>query len=556
MERKDFNKKKTFGDRPSKDRAYDKERKDFKDRPFNKERRDFKDRPFNKERVSKFDRYHQDDSRKDNYKKNAYKEEEPKVEVVNERIMYHDNPDLLYDERVKVRCDFVSMSHDARGIAKVNGMTRRGFELTNYPIFVGGVLPGERADIEITTLKNSYAEGRLLGIRRTNKEDRVNPICPNYHNCGGCDLMHMSYEAQLRFKTQTVKDTLEHLGGITDIEVDPILGMEEPLHYRNKVQVPYHNHKGKVICGFFKKNSHEIVSLDTCFIQSTLASDIVKFVRNLANEYKIKGYDEDTHSGVIRHVMIRENKNQSEVMVVIVTKDKQVPFLNELVNKLVKRYPNITSVIQNVNSQKGNVVLGASNTVLFGNSSIKDELLGVYFNIGPMSFYQVNTKQTEKLYSKVIEKAELSKKDVLIDAYCGIGTIGLIASRHVKHVYGVEVVEEAIKNADINKELNNIENAEFVCAKAEDQIIKWATSKIKPTVIVVDPPRKGCDPVFLETVVKMKIKKMIYVSCNPATLARDLKYLKDYYDIKSVSPVDMFPNSNHVETVVLLELKK
>ena len=538
MERKDFNKKRSFGDRP-----------------FNKDRKDFKDKKEFKERISKFDKYHQDDKRKENYKKKQFNDEEVKTEVVNERIMYHDNPSLLYDEKVKVRCDFVSLSHDARGIAKVNGMTRRGFELTNYPIFVSGVLPGERADIEITTLKNSYAEGRLLGIRRSNKEDRVNPICPNYHNCGGCDLMHMSYDAQLRFKTQTVKDTLEHLGGINDIEVDPIIGMEEPFHYRNKVQVPYHNHKGKAICGFFKKNSHEIVSLDTCFIQSNLASDIVKFIRNLANEYKIKGYDEETHSGVIRHVMIRENKDQSEVMVVLVTKEKQVPFLSELVLKLVKRYPNITSVIQNINSQKGNVVLGNNNHILHGNSSIKDELLGVYFNIGPMSFYQVNTKQTEKLYSKVIEKAELSKKDVLIDAYCGIGTIGLIASKHVKHVYGVEIVDEAIKNAEINMKLNNIENAEFVCGKAEEQIVKWASSKIKPTVIVVDPPRKGCDPVFLETVVKMKIKKMVYVSCNPATLARDLKYLKDYYDIKSVSPVDMFPNSNHVETVVLLNYK-
>ena len=536
-------------------RSFNKERRDFKRDFKDKESKFRKDHPSGfKERESKFDKYKKDDSRKENYKKKRFDDEV--VEKVD-KVYYTDNPDLIYDEGVKVRLEFTALSHDARGIAKINGVSRKGLELVNYPIFVNGVLPGEKANVEITHLKKSFAEGRLLEIKYSNKEKRTTPICPNYHSCGGCDLMHMTYPAQLEFKTQTVKDTLAHLGGITDVEVEPIIGMDEPNHYRNKVQVPYRYHKGKTICGFYKKNTHEIVSLDTCYIQSVLASDIVKFIRNLCNEFRIKGYDEETHEGVIRHVMIRENKDQSEVMVVLVTKIKNVSGLNELVEKLTKRYPNITSVIQNINEEKGNVVLGKTNILIHGNPTIKDELLGTYFNIGPMSFYQVNTKQTEKLYSEVIKKANLNKKDVLIDAYCGIGTIGLIAAKHVKKVYGVEIVDEAIENAKINMELNNIKNAEFVCNKAEDQIIKWSKSRLKPTVIVVDPPRKGCEEVFLQTIVDMKIEKVIYVSCNPATLARDLKFLRENgYDIKSIQPVDMFPNSNHVETITLLCLKE
>ena len=548
-DRKPFDRERKFdGDRKS----FDKD-KDFKprDRKFDGDRKPFnKDKDF-KPRESKFDKYKNDESRKDNYKKKSFDDEV--VEKVD-KVFYTDNPDLVYDQGVKVRLEFTTLSHDARGIAKVNGVTKKGQELVNYPIFVNGVLPKEKANVEITNLKKTFAEGRLLEIKYSNKEMRTTPICPNYHACGGCDLMHMTYSAQLGFKTQMVKETLEHLGGISDVEVDNILGMDEPNHYRNKVQVPYRYHKNKTICGFYKKNTHEIVSLDTCYIQSVLASDIVKFVRNLCNEYRIKGYDEETHEGIIRHVMIRENKDQSEVMVVIVTKEKNVSGLSELVEKLTKRYPNITSVIQNINSERSNVVLGDTNILLKGNPTIKDELLGTYFNIGPMSFYQVNTKQTEKLYSQVIEKANLNKKDILIDAYCGIGTIGLIASKYVKKVYGVEIVEEAIENAKINMELNNITNAEFVCNKAEEQIVKWSSLKLKPTVIVVDPPRKGCEEVFLQTIVDMKIPKVIYVSCNPATLARDLKFLRENkYNIKSITPVDMFPNSNHVETVVLLE---
>ena len=529
------------------------------ERRFNNERKPFRNtvrergtRPHETAKVSKFDKYKNDTERKNNYKKED-KSEYIVKEVKDDRVYFTDNPDLVYDKGVKVRLEFSALSHEAHGIAKINGVSRKGLELTNYPIFVPGVLPGEKANVEIVNFKKTFAEGKLLEIKFSNKEKRAVPICPHYNSCGGCDLMHMTYPAQLEFKRQTVIDTLAHLGGISGVEVDTTIGMDDPNHYRNKVQVPYNYHNNKTICGFYKKNTHQIISLDNCFIQSTLASDIVKFIRNICNELRIKGYIEETHDGTLRHVMIRENKKQDEIMVVLVTKTKNVLGLNDLVSKLVKRYPNITSVIQNVNEERTNVVLGNTNIVLHGNNAIIDELLGVKFRIGPMSFYQVNSIQTEKLYQTAIDKANLSKDDVLIDAYCGIGTIGLIAAKHVKKVYGVEIVPEAIENANVNKELNNIKNAEFVCAKAEDQIVKWSKSRMKPTVIIVDPPRKGCEESFLETVVNMNIPKMVYVSCNPATLARDLKYMVEHnYEIKTVSPVDMFPNSNHVETVVSL----
>lgn len=472
-----------------------------------------------------------------------------------EKIYYQDYENLVFQEKMKIRLEIETLSYDAVGIAKVKGTLKDGTVIENYPIFVPKTLPKEKAVVEITELKKTYGTARLLDIRYHNYDIRVNPICPNFESCGGCDLMHMNYDYQLVFKQQAVKETLEHLGGIKDIEIETIEKMDDPYHYRNKVQVPFRYHNGKTICGFYKKFTHEIVSLQDCYIQSNLANDIVKFVRNIANELKIKGYDEDKNEGVIRHLLVRETKNHDNYMLVIVTKDRKIPSLDLFLKKIKMRYPMITSIIQNINPNPGNVILGKENHVLDGSPVIVDELLNTKFQIGPMSFYQVNPIQTEKLYQGVIEFANLSKEDVLIDAYCGIGTIGLIAAPYVKKVYGVEIVEEAIKNAIINKKLNNINNVEFVVGKAENQIKKWANA-INPTVLVVDPPRKGCDETFLETVVKMKIPKIVYVSCNPATLARDLKYLvTNNYEVLRIKPYDMFPNSNHVETIALLSLK-
>lgn len=470
-----------------------------------------------------------------------------------EKVFYQDYENLVFKEKMKIRLNIETLSYDAVGIAKVKGTLEDGTVIENYPIFVAGTLPKEKALVEITELKKTYGKARLIDIRYHNYDIRVNPICPNFASCGGCDLMHMNYEYQLEFKKQTVKETLEHLGGLSNIEVDDVVRMENPYHYRNKVQVPFRFHNGKTICGFYKKYTHEIVSLQDCYIQTELANDIVKFVKNIANELKIKGYDETKNEGIIRHILVRETKNHENFMLVIVTKEKKIPNLELLLKKIKARYPMIVSIIQNINPIAGNVILGKENHLLDGEPVIVDELLNTKFQIGPMSFYQVNPIQTERLYQGVIEAANLSKEDILIDAYCGIGTIGLISAPYVKKVYGVEIVEEAIKNAIINKKLNNIDNAEFVVGKAENQIKKWANT-IKPTILVVDPPRKGCDESFLETIVTMKIPRVVYVSCNPSTLARDLKYLVEHnYEVKKVTPYDMFPNSNHVETIACLE---
>ncbi len=473
-----------------------------------------------------------------------------------EKIYYQDYENLVFEEKMKIRLEIEALSYDAVGIAKVKGSLKDGTQLENYPIFVAGPLPKEKALVEITELKKTYGTARLIDIRYHNYDIRVNPICPNFASCGGCDLMHMNYDYQIAFKKQMVKETLEHLGGLYDIEVEDVVRMENPYHYRNKVQVPFRYHNGKTICGFYKKYTHEIVSLQDCYIQSELANDIVKFVKNIANELKIKGYNEEKDEGIIRHILVRETKNHDKYMLVIVTKERKIPSVDLFLQKIKNRYPMIISIIQNINPIKGNVILGKENHLLDGSPVIIDEILNTKFQIGPMSFYQVNPVQTEKLYQGVIEIASLSKDDILIDAYCGIGTIGLIAAPYVKKVYGVEIVEEAIKNAITNKKINNINNIEFVVGKAENQIKKWANT-IKPTILIVDPPRKGCDETFLETVVKMQIPKMVYVSCNPATLARDLKYLtSEGYEVKKVRPYDMFPNSNHVETVVLLSNQK
>lgn len=489
-----------------------------------------------------------------NFENKNYQKNKKLIEEQDEKVYYQDYADIRYKIGMKVRLDFTGLSHEALGIAKINGITEDGQELVNYPIFVSGVLPEEKAIVEITDLRKTYGKARLIDIRYHNYDIRVTPICPSFQSCGGCNLMHMNYEAQLAFKKQTIIDTFAHLGGIENLEIDDVVGMDEPYHYRNKVQVPYHFIKSKTICGFYQKNTHQVVSLADCYIQSSLSSDIVKFIRNLANELKIKGYEEESHTGLLRHVIVRENKKQDEVMIVMVTNEKKIPNQDILINKIIKRYPVVISIVQSINCKIGNVILGDENILLFGKPYIMDELLGVKFQIGPKSFYQVNSKQTEKLYKLALEKANLQRSDILIDAYCGIGTIGLIASQYVKKVYGVEIVEEAIQDAKTNAKLNNCKNIEFICNKAENQIIKWANAKINADVIIVDPPRKGCEEALLQTISDMKIPKMIYVSCNPATLARDVKYMLNHdYIIKSVTPVDMFANSNHIETVVLLE---
>ncbi|MBQ8292454.1 MAG: 23S rRNA (uracil(1939)-C(5))-methyltransferase RlmD [Bacilli bacterium] len=463
----------------------------------------------------------------------------------------------VIQEHEKYKVEFISMTHDGRGVCKLSGITMDDKPLENYPIFVEGAIIGEIGIIEITQMKKSYGLGQIVRIFNDKKSpNRVTPSCPIFGECGGCQLMHLSYEGQLSFKKGMVRETLRKIGGFDKIHINDVIGMEDPTKYRNKVQVPFGELKGKAISGFYKLNSHEIIPLTECSIQTEEMTEIVKFIRNLCNEYHIKGYNEKLNKGDIRHVLIRESIKTGEVMVILICTKAEYPELDELVNKLVKRHPRIVSVMINVNKYQTNTILGNYFKVLYGRNYIIDELCGLKFKIGCRSFYQVNAYQTEKLYNKVLEVGAFKDTDVVIDAYCGIGTIGSTIAKKAKYVYGVEIVEEAIQNAKENAEMNGLTNIEFVCNKAEDQIKEWAKMGIKADAIVVDPPRKGCEGDFLKTVVEMNIPKIVYVSCDVATLARDLKYLAENgYNVGHIQPVDMFPQTNHIENVVCVTKK-
>ena len=467
------------------------------------------------------------------------------------------NNDIIIKKGTRLIAECIGYNHEGKGICKINGIKDEEW-LDNYPLFVDEMIPSEKGQIEITKLTSTYGFAKVVKIfTETRSIDRVVPICKSYSSCGGCNIMHLNYQAQLKFKQQMVSETMRKIGGFDNLEVLPTIGMKVPKEYRNKVQVPFRMNRYKTICGFFERDTHNVVPLTECIIQPKISTDIVNFVRNLCNEYNIKGYNEINQTGLIRHTLVRMNSDLSEIMLVLVMLDKKMPYQDEIIAKLTKRYPAIKSVIININRQKNNTILGEECVTIYGKDTINDTLCGLKFEIGPKSFYQVNHVQTEVLYQKAIEIAELKNTDILIDAYCGIGTIGLIASRHVKKLYGVEIVDEAIKNAKKNAKRNSIENAEFVCNKAESQIIKWKEAGISADVIIVDPPRKGCDQMLLDTVVEMKIPRMVYVSCDPATLARDLKYMSEHgYRIDKIQPVDMFPQSSNIENVVRLSLIK
>lgn len=453
--------------------------------------------------------------------------------------------------RFVVECD--NLNHEGQGVSRINGL-KDGELFENFPLFIDNFLPSEKGIVEITKLAKTYGYAKVTTLfRETKLEDHIMPSCPNYGICGGCNIMHMSYPMQLRFKKQMLEETLKKIGNIDDTEVMPVLGMKSRMAYRNKVQVPFRKKGFKTISGFFKRDSHEIVPFDTCVIQSEISTKIVNFVRNLCNEFRLIGYNELDNTGLIRHVLVRTNFNLSQIMVVLVLTSPNLPHQDEIVTKIINRYPVVKSILINVNYKPGNTILGDECITIYGNNTITDELCGLKFNIGAKSFYQVNPIQTEVLYNKAIELASLKPTDILVDAYCGIGTIGLIASSKVKEVYSVEIVEEAIQNAKNNAKLNKIKNIHFVCGKAELQIKKWLESGIQPDVIVVDPPRKGCDKTLLDTIDEMKISRVVYISCEPSTLARDLRILKEKgYHISKIQPVDMFPETSNVETAVLL----
>ncbi|MCR2823453.1 23S rRNA (uracil(1939)-C(5))-methyltransferase RlmD [Lederbergia panacisoli] len=439
---------------------------------------------------------------------------------------------------------FEDLTHDGNGVAKVEG----------YPLFVPNGLPGEKAKIKVVKLSKGYGFGRLIELYEESAY-RVEPECPIYKECGGCQLQHLSYEGQMMAKEKQVRDVLERIGKLENVTVHPVLGMEEPWRYRNKSQVPIGEHEGGLIGGFYQRRTHDIIDMEKCLIQMEENDVILQKVKEICSLYGVKAYNEQNHKGTLRHVMARTGKATGEMMIVLITRTVELPNAKQIVAEIVNGIPGVKSIVQNVNTKWTNVIFGDQTKVIWGEEVIYDYIGDIKFAISARSFYQVNPDQTKVLYDKALAYANLSGEETVIDAYCGIGTISLFLAQKAKKVYGVEIVPEAIEDARQNAELNGITNVEFAVGEAETVIPNWYKQGIQADVLVVDPPRKGCDQALLDTIINMKPKKVVYVSCNPATLARDLRILEDGgYKAVEVQPVDMFPQTNHVECCALIEL--
>ena len=433
----------------------------------------------------------------------------------------------------------VDISYEGKGVVK----TEDGV------YFVPGMFPGETGQIAFAYARAGVKFGRIVKLDTVSK-DRVDPRCKICSACGGCCFQQYAYEAQLRHKTALVKDQFRKVAKM-DIDPLPCIGMENPYFYRNKIQMPFgKDNRGNLYCGFYKEGTHVIVPVDTCYIEDERAKAVLDAVKKLGKSFRIEPYLEDAGRGFLRHVLIRCAKHKDEVMVVLVTASDNFPSRSNFVKALIKECPFITTVVQNVNSRHTNVILGEFERVLYGPGFIEDILCGIKFRISAKSFYQVNPVMTEVLYSKAIEAAGLTGNETVFDAYSGIGTIGMVASSHCKNVISVEIVKEAVADARKNAKANGINNVAFYCGDASSFMVQMAEKKEHVDVVFLDPPRKGSDERCLNAICKLKPQKVVYVSCDPATLARDVAYLSKSYRLVSVQPVDMFPHTQHVETVV------
>lgn len=427
-------------------------------------------------------------------------------------------------------------------------------KIDNFTIFVDNALPEEIVKIKLIKLKKSYGYGKLIEILSPSPF-RTEAPCEHFIKCGGCNLQHLDYQEQLKFKSNTVKNNLERIGKLENISVPITLGMENPFNYRNKAQIPVNKKNDIINIGFFSPRSHNIININKCLIQDEINQQIIHKFREFMEENNIEPYNEENNKGLIRHIVTRISQKTNEFIICLVINSTNFKYENQLIKKF-ENLKNLTGIVLNFNTNKTNVILGEKTKTIFGKDYIIDYISDLKFKISILSFYQVNPTQTEVLYNKVVEFANLKGSETVIDAYCGIGTISLFLAKNVKKVYGVEIVEPAIKDAIFNAKENNINNAEFILGKSEEVIPALINEKnINPDVIVLDPPRKGCEQSMLETIINSKIKKVVYVSCNPSTLARDLNYLcKNGYTLKKVQPVDMFCFTTHVETVCLLSL--
>lgn len=442
--------------------------------------------------------------------------------------------------------DIIDNGFEGEGIAKIDGLT----------VFVPGSIKGEKCEILIVKVLASHAYGKIVNIIKKS-ENRKESDCATYKRCGGCSLRHMTYEHTLKLKRQVVQN-LVNKGLTKKVEVLETIGMENPYNYRNKAQYPVGlNSDGQPEVGVFAQRTHTIIPIQTCLIQTEISQKIAKTIIDFVKEKNIQVYNEENQKGLLRHIVIKVGKYTNQVMCILVLNDSKFDQEQELVKLLCEKYPEIKTIVKNINNKNTNVILGKENINLYGNGYIEDKLGEYIFKISPMSFYQVNPVQAEILYTTAINQANLDKNDILFDLYCGIGTIGIFASKYVNKVYGIEIVTQAIEDAKENAKINDVKNIEFICGDVEvafDELIN--KEKIVPSAIIVDPPRKGLDNKTVENIAKIKPAKLVYISCNPATMVRDLTKLENIYNIKAIQPVDMFPWTNGVESITILEIEQ
>lgn len=439
--------------------------------------------------------------------------------------------------------DIVDIGQGGVGIGKFEGFT----------VFVDGGLVEDKIKVKITKSKKNYAVGDIVEIIEPSPYRVERKCSKELKDCGGCQIQELDYKEQLKIKTNEVKQVISRIGKLDDVVIHDALGMEEPFRYRNKAQFPIQKVNGVPVIGFYKKKSHDIIPTDQCIIQHDVNDKIIKIIKTYIRAYKVSVYDEKTHTGVLRHLVTKVGFTTKEVMVVLVANGRKLPYLNELASVLKENIPGFKTLVVNVNREKTNVILGQENRIIYGDGKINDNIGDLVFEISPLSFFQVNPVQTEVLYNKALEYANLGENDTVFDIYCGIGTISLFLAQKAKKVYGIEIVEDAIKDAKRNAEINKLDNVEFYVGKAEEVVPKMYKQGKRANVVVVDPPRKGCDEKVLDTIVSMQPDRVVYVSCNPSTLARDLNYLNEKgYKCKEVQPVDMFPHSVHIENVALI----
>ena len=441
-----------------------------------------------------------------------------------------------------VTVEIVDLTHEGAGVAKVDGLV----------FFVENALPGEVIRMRVLKVNKKIGYGKVEEYIEKSPH-RNEELDLAYLRSGIADLGHLDYREQLKFKAKQVKDSLYKMAGISDIEVPLTLGMDHPVQYRNKAQVPVRRVNGQVETGFFRKNSHDLMPIEDFYIQDPVIDQVVLALRDLIRRFDLKPYDEKEQSGLIRNLVVRRGHHSGEIMVILVTTRPKVFRVDQLIEQLIKQFPAIKSVMQNINDQNTNAIFGKEWRTLYGQDYITDQMLGNSFQISGPAFYQVNTEMAEKLYQTAIDFAGLREEDVVIDAYSGIGTIGLSVAKHVKEVYGVEVIPEAVENSRKNASLNGITNAYYVCDTAENAMKNWLKEGIQPTAILVDPPRKGLTESFIKASAQTGTDRIAYISCNVATMARDIKLYQELgYELKKVQPVDLFPQTHHVECVALL----